>query len=208
MSKKCTLLWRKAHFQVKMLKTPHVRTTCGRSDVVLRGGTKDCAPCQKWGKREWFVAISTTTTTTLHYTTPHYTTLHSTQLQLQLHLCYITPHYTTLHSTQLQLQLQRQLPLQLQLQLCYITLHYTTLDYTRLHYTTPHYTLLHYANYITLHYTTPRYTRLHYTTLHYITLHSLHHHKCNCNYNTPQLQLHLSCETSVKREPLLRIREK
>ena len=27
MSKKCTPLWREAHFQVKMVKTPHVRTT-------------------------------------------------------------------------------------------------------------------------------------------------------------------------------------
>ena len=29
MSKKCTLLWCEAHFQVKMHKTPHVRTTFG-----------------------------------------------------------------------------------------------------------------------------------------------------------------------------------
>ena len=33
MSKKCTPLWREAHFQVKMYKTPHVRTTFGGSDV-------------------------------------------------------------------------------------------------------------------------------------------------------------------------------
>ena len=33
MSKKCTPLWRKAHFEVKMLKTPGVRTTFGGSDV-------------------------------------------------------------------------------------------------------------------------------------------------------------------------------
>ena len=37
MSKKCTPLWREAHFEVKMLKTPHVRATFGRSGVVLRG---------------------------------------------------------------------------------------------------------------------------------------------------------------------------
>ena len=37
MSKKCTPLWREAHFEVKMLKTPHVRATFGGSDVVLRG---------------------------------------------------------------------------------------------------------------------------------------------------------------------------
>ena len=37
MSKKCTPLWREAHFQGKMLKPPHAQTTFGRSDVVLRG---------------------------------------------------------------------------------------------------------------------------------------------------------------------------
>ena len=33
MSKKCTPLWREAHFQVKMYKTPGVRTTFGSRDV-------------------------------------------------------------------------------------------------------------------------------------------------------------------------------
>ena len=33
MSKKCTPLWREAHFEVKMLKTQGVRTTFGGSDV-------------------------------------------------------------------------------------------------------------------------------------------------------------------------------
>ena len=33
MSKKCTPLWREARFEVKMLKTPGVRTTFGGSDV-------------------------------------------------------------------------------------------------------------------------------------------------------------------------------
>ena len=33
MSKKCTPLWREAHFQVKMYKTHHVRTTFGTWDV-------------------------------------------------------------------------------------------------------------------------------------------------------------------------------
>ena len=36
-SKKCTPLWREAHFQVKMLKRPHARTTFEGSDVILRG---------------------------------------------------------------------------------------------------------------------------------------------------------------------------
>ena len=33
MSKKCTPLWREAHFQVKMCKTPHVCATLGGSDL-------------------------------------------------------------------------------------------------------------------------------------------------------------------------------
>ena len=33
MSKKCTPLWREAHFQVKMYKTPQLRTTFGGCDV-------------------------------------------------------------------------------------------------------------------------------------------------------------------------------
>ena len=33
MSKKCTPLWREAHFQVKMYKTPQLRTTFGSPDV-------------------------------------------------------------------------------------------------------------------------------------------------------------------------------
>ena len=40
MSKKCTPLWREAHFEVKMHKTPHVRATFGSSDVVSRGMRK------------------------------------------------------------------------------------------------------------------------------------------------------------------------
>ena len=33
MLKKCTSLWRGAHFEVKMYKTPHVRASFGGSDV-------------------------------------------------------------------------------------------------------------------------------------------------------------------------------
>ena len=40
MSKKCTPLWREAHFEVKMNKTHHARITFGRSDVVSRGSRK------------------------------------------------------------------------------------------------------------------------------------------------------------------------
>ena len=50
MSKKCTPLWREAHLQVEKLKTLHVRTTLGRSDVVSRGGRKGLCTFSKVSK--------------------------------------------------------------------------------------------------------------------------------------------------------------
>ena len=73
-------LWCEAHFEVKMLKAPDVRTTSGLWDVE---------------KVHAVVARSYTAlrytlryTTSLHFTTLHYTTLH-----------YSIPHYTTLRYT-------------------------------------------------------------------------------------------------------------
>jgi hypothetical protein len=37
MFKKCTRLWREAHFKMKIVKAPRVWTTFGRSSVVLCG---------------------------------------------------------------------------------------------------------------------------------------------------------------------------
>ena len=42
MSKKCTPLWREAHFEVKMYKTHHARATFGGSDVEKM--SKKCTP--------------------------------------------------------------------------------------------------------------------------------------------------------------------
>ena len=42
MSKKCTPLWREAHFEVKMLKTLGVRTTFGGSEVEFRKSARRC----------------------------------------------------------------------------------------------------------------------------------------------------------------------
>ena len=64
MSKKCTPLWREAHFQVKMCKTLGVRSTFGGSDVVS-------------------LRFASLHYITLHYTPLHYnytTTLHYTPL--------------------------------------------------------------------------------------------------------------------------------
>ena len=147
MSKKCTPLWREAHCQVKMYKTPGFWTTFGSSDVAS-------------------LRFATLHYTTLRSTTLHCTTLHYTTLQLQLHnytplhpttLHYTTLHYTPLHSTTLHYTKSH-----------YTTLHYTTLHYITLHYTTFHYTSRHYT---TLHYTTLTTTQLHSTTTHSTTLH-------------------------------------
>ena len=56
MSKKCTPLWRKAHFEVKSVKK-----TAGHGpslDVQMCFRVANCAPGQKSAKREGFVALS------------------------------------------------------------------------------------------------------------------------------------------------------
>ena len=88
MLKKCTLLWREAHFEVKMLKTQGVWTTFGGSDV----------PSLRFTTLHYI----TLHYPTLHYTTLHYTTLHNTTTTTtQLHnytaTQLITLHYTPLH---------------------------------------------------------------------------------------------------------------
>ena len=57
-SKKCTPLWRAAHFQVKTLKAPHVRPLLDVQMPFRVAGARDCAPCQKWETREYFAAVS------------------------------------------------------------------------------------------------------------------------------------------------------
>ena len=83
MSKKCTLLWREAHFEVKMLKTQGVRTTFGGSDVASRHYT-------------------TLQDITLHYTPVHYITLHYAPVHSTT-LDYTTPHYITVNDTATQI---------------------------------------------------------------------------------------------------------
>ena len=137
MSKKCTPLWREAHFQVKMCKTLGVRSTFGGSDVVsLRFASLHYITLHSTTLQLQLHNYTPLHSTTLNYTTLHYTTLHYTTLR------YTTLHYTTLHYTTLR----------------YTTLHSTTLHYTTLHYTTFHYTPLHYTtlNYITLNDTAPQ----------------------------------------------------
>ena len=53
-SKKCTPLWREAHCRVKSVKNWRVRSTSGRSDVVLRGRHKGFCTLSKVSKTWWF----------------------------------------------------------------------------------------------------------------------------------------------------------
>ena len=156
MLKKCTPLWREAHFEVKMYKAPHVRATFGGSDVekaraVVARSTFPSENVQSTRARTTFGGSDVASP--LRFTTLHYVTLHHTSLY------YTTLHYTTLHNT---------------------TTTTTQLDYTPLHSTTLNFTTLHYT---TLRSTTLHYIKLHYTPLHYITLHYAPQHY-NYNYTT------------------------
>ena len=58
MSKKCTPLWREAHFQVKSAKHWQVRSNFGRSDVLSRGRCKGLCTLSKVSKTWEFCSIS------------------------------------------------------------------------------------------------------------------------------------------------------
>ena len=133
MSKKCTPLWREAHFQVKMYKTPHVRATFGGSDaekvhaVVARSTfpseNVQNTPCTDhfWRFRCRFAWQAQGIVDRVK-SDQNVRVLQHFQLQPPLHhttLQYTPIHYTQLHS---------------------ITLHYLPLHYIRLHHITLHIT--------------------------------------------------------------------
>ena len=100
MSKKCTPLWREAHFQVKMYKTPHVRATFGGSDVekVHAVVARSTFPSQNVQNTTIFPPLLEVQMS-LPFTTLHYITLHYT-LHYNYNYNYITPlHSTTLNYT-------------------------------------------------------------------------------------------------------------
>ena len=206
MSKKCTPLWREAHFQVKMYKTHHVRTPFRRWDVekvhaVVARSTFPSQKCKKlkgtehfWTFRcrfawRWLCTWSKVRKTwgfcsNFKYN-HHCTTLHSNTLHYNYNYTFTTFQYTTLHYTTLH-----------SITLNYTTLRYTTLHYNTLHYTTLHYTTFHALHYITLHFTTLdnttttttqlHSTTLHYTPLHFTPLHSTTLHYTKLHYTTLQ----------------------
>ena len=179
MFKKCTPLWREAHFQVKTYKAHHVRTTFGSGNVekvhaVVARSTFQVNSVKKEGFGPLFDAQMSKKCTPLareaHFQVkmckaPHARTTFdasygfSWQAQGIVHFVKCVQNVKVLSQFQLQLQLQ------------YATLHYATVHYTTLRYTTLQYGTLRYTTLITLHYTTLHYATLHYTTLHYTTLH-------------------------------------
>ena len=133
MLKKCTPLWREAHFEVKMYKTPHVRATFGGSDVekvhpVVARSTSRSQNAQNTAASDHFwklrcrksarrcgVKMYKTLGVRTTFGGSDVASLQDTTLQN------ITLHYTPVH---------------------YITLHYTPVRSTTLNYTTPHYITL------------------------------------------------------------------
>ena len=172
--KNCTPLWREAHFEVKMYKTPQPRTTFGSCDVekvhaVVARRTSPSQNVENTPRSDHFWKLrcrkSARGCGAKHISKSKFSkhtkcgpllalemSKKCTPLWREGHFqVYTSLHYTALHCTTLQLQLHNYTPLRS-----------TTLHYTKLHYAT----LLHYIPFYTLHYTT-----LHYTTLHWMTLH-------------------------------------
>ena len=143
MLKKCTSLWREAHFEVKMQKTHQVRTTFGSSDVE---------------KVHAVVVRSTFPRQNVQNTTcsRHFWRFGCRKSARRCGAKHISKSKCTKHTRFEPL-------LEVQMSLRFTTLHYITLHYTPLHYSPLHYT--------TLHNTTTTTTQLHSTTLHYTPLH-------------------------------------
>ena len=174
MSKKCTPLWHEAHFQVKMLKTPGVRTTFGSWDVE---------------KVHSVVVRSTFPSQNVKNTrgSDHFWRFRCRKSACRCGAKHISKSKCTKHTRSGPL-----LAVEMYTTLQDITLHYIPVHYITLNYTTPHYITLHYAP---LHYTTPNHITLHYTPLHYITLYYTIFHYTSLPYTTLhsitlQLQLH------------------
>ena len=192
--KKCTQLWREAHFEANMLKTPRFRTTFGSWDVkkahaVVARSTFRSQNVQNTSASDHFWKLrcpksaSTFRSENVQNTTCSH---HFWRCRKSARRCgakHISKTKCWKHEGFGPL-------LEVQMSLRFITLHYTTLHYTTLHYTphiTLHYIAQHY-NYITtqLHNYTPlQTTTLNHTTLHYITLHYTPlHYTYNYEYTT------------------------
>ena len=211
--KKWTPLWREAHFEVKMYKTHHSRTTFGSWDVekvdaVVARSTFWSQNVQStpfsdhfWKLRYW---KSGRRCGAKHISKSKCTKHHMFAPLLEVRM---SKKCTPLWREALEVKMYKTLgvwttfggsdvasPLRFTT-LHYVTLHHTPLYYTTLHYTTLHnttttttqldYTPLHSTtlNFTTLHYTTLRSTTLHYIKLHYTPLHYITLHYAPQHYN-------------------------
>ena len=187
MSKKCTPLWREAHFQVKMYKTPHVRATFGGSDVekVHAVVARSTFPSQNvqnttCSRRFWRFRCrkSARSCGAKHISKSKCTKHHMFAPLLEVRMLKKCGPLLAVEMLKKCTPLWREAHFEVKMLKTpgvrttfggsdVASLHYTTLHYTTLHYTTFHYTTLHYT---TLHYTTLQ-LQLHSTTLHYTPLH-------------------------------------
>ena len=127
MSKKCTPLWREAHFQVKMYKAQ------GFGPLLEVPMSKKCTPL--WREAHFQVKM---------YKTQgfgHFWKLRCRKSARRCGAKHISKSKCTKH-TMLGPLLEVQMSLRRFASLHYTTLHYTTLHYTSLHYTTLHSTTL------------------------------------------------------------------
>ena len=210
MLKKCTPLWREAHFEVKSGKTEGFGALLDVRMSFCVAGTRDSAVSKTWGfcssfnyNHHYPPFHYPTTTTTLHYTTLitlHYTPLHLTT-QHYTTLNYTTRHYDYNYNCNYGYNYNYNYSYNYN----YITLHalhYTTLRYSTLHHTTPHHTTLittTATTTTTLDYTTLDNTTRHYPTFHYTTLITPPQMQLQLHYTTytTQLQLHYTTTTTT-----------
>ena len=208
MSKKCTPLWREAHFEVKMHKTHHCRTTFGSWDVekvhaVLARSTCPSQNVQNAPRSD------------------HFWKLRCRKSARRCGAKHISKSKCTKHTTfgpLLDIQSSFRVAVARDCAPCqkwaeregFVALSTTTTTtphYTPIHYntttttTTPslHSTTLHSTTPTTFHLTTLNCTQLHYTTLHYTPLHYTPLHYTTLHYTTlPSTTLHfttLHCTT-------------
>ena len=182
MSKKCTPLWREAHFQVKMLKTLGVRTTFGGSEVEFRKSARRCgtkhiskSKCAKHQGFEPLLEAQRSSFEKVHAAVAR-STFRSQNVQTTPcsdHFwrlrCRVSKKCTPLwREADLEVNMLKTLGFRTTFggsdvaSLNSTTLHDTTLCCTTLHYTTLHYTTLHNTTGYNYNYT----TTVHYSPLH------------------------------------------
>ena len=170
MSKKCTPLWREAHFQVKMYKAHHCRTTFGSSDVekahaVVARSTFPSQNVQNTPGSDHFWKFRCRTSARCcgakHISKSKCTKHHMLAPLLEVRMSKkCTPLWRERHFEVKMFKTQG-------VRTTFGGSDVASLQYTTLQDITLHYTPVHY---ITLHYTPVHSTTLNYTTPHYITL--------------------------------------